>query len=357
MNNGADVDEDVDSEEVDVPDLALLQQGLSASSFEALMQFLPNRRFDCEDDEDTLEENTVFVAYTPKDFDVITETYRRLHHREQVQLEDQEGSSADVELKPILMEPLQPCLVGDRLRVLNDDGVIRINNILSDEICDRLLSSINEILSEKLTSCVEMTRETGFGNVLCRDKRWDVYLRNEGVYAEALKIILNTPGSAISELLGGLFENEDYGDVEFQEFSALISDPGSTSQPIHPDSIYYEKAPMFTVFLALQNIEMDMGATVFLPRTNNLESHTAHKLKKNGIFLNSCDYRQGLLKKGDVAIMDSKTLHFGDANIGACRRVLMYFTLRRPNYFHSCVPPIPLGSKWDDMTLKISDCV
>ena len=140
MNNGADVDEDVDSEEVDVPDLALLQQGLSASSFEALMQFLPNRRFDCEDDEDTLEENTVFVAYTPKDFDVITETYRRLHHREQVQLEDQEGSSADVELKPILMEPLQPCLVGDRLRVLNDDGVIRINNILSDEICDRLLS-------------------------------------------------------------------------------------------------------------------------------------------------------------------------------------------------------------------------
>ena len=35
----------------------------------------------------------------------------------------------------------------------------------------------------------EMTQETGFGNVLCRESRWDLYLTNEGICSEALQVI------------------------------------------------------------------------------------------------------------------------------------------------------------------------
>jgi hypothetical protein len=61
------------------------------------------------------------------------------------------------------------------------------------------------------------------------------------------------------------------------------------------------------------------GGTVFLPNTNNLKCHQEHKStigNEKILFLNSCKYKQALLKKGDMQIMDSRTLHFGDANIG-----------------------------------------
>jgi hypothetical protein len=47
--------------------------------------------------------------------------------------------------------------------------------------------------------------------------------------------------------------------------------------------------------------------------------------------LASCKYRRSLLKKGDAVVMDSRTLHFGDANESSegKRRVLLYFTIRK----------------------------
>jgi hypothetical protein len=123
-----------------------------------------------------------------------------------------------------------------------------------------------------------------------------------------------------------------------------------------------------------------MGPTIFLPRTNTDQAHLSHQaptFKERESFLVDCEYRISCLKKGDAAIMDSRCLHFGDANtfsmdnedIGFTttttssseitppmgRRVLMYFTVRNPKLYHLSVPPIPPGSKWKGLDIKLSD--
>jgi ectoine hydroxylase-related dioxygenase (phytanoyl-CoA dioxygenase family) len=121
----------------------------------------------------------------------------------------------------------------------------------------------------------------------------------------------------------------------FHEFSALVCDPTADSQPIHPDASYTpdDLAPLWTVFVALQDVAEDMGATVFLPGSHQAHVHadlnSADADVKNQM-LASAEYRKSTLKAGDVAIMDARTLHFGSANTSCDRRVLLYFTIRNP---------------------------
>ena len=60
------------------------------------------------------------------------------------------------------------------------------------------------------------------------------------------------------------------------------------------------------------------------------------------------------LPNSDIVVMDSRTLHCGNANFQS-RRVLMYLTIRNPRNFHQCNPAIPAGSKWADMELLLSN--
>jgi ectoine hydroxylase-related dioxygenase (phytanoyl-CoA dioxygenase family) len=121
----------------------------------------------------------------------------------------------------------------------------------------------------------------------------------------------------------------------FHEFSALVCDPSADSQPIHPDASYTDDnlAPLWTVFVALQDVEWNMGATVFLPRTHQKHVHadlnTADPDAKNSMLAHA-EYRRSTLKAGDCAVMDARTLHFGSANLSQNRRVLLYFTIRNP---------------------------
>ena len=101
-----------------------------------------------------------------------------------------------------------------------------------------------------------------------------------------------------------------------------MSDSGASCQPIHPDSVFTELAPMYTIFIALQDITHQMGATIFLPRTHTLECHELHKnASTKDAFLNQCEFRESLLRKGDAAIMDSRSLHCG---AGGCVELHLY---------------------------------
>ena len=215
-----------------------------------------------------------------------------------------------------------------------------------------MLSYINDILALEIGNNNEMTCETGFGNVLCREHRWDLYLRDEGICHEVLVSLIGHPDSILNQVFRDLFCGYN---AEFHELSALVSDPGASSQPIHPDSIFTTVAPMYTVFVALQDIDENMGPTIFLPRSNTKLEHDQLFSKKAEIkssYLCSAEYRQSLLRKGDITIMDSRTLHCGNANYGS-RRVLFYLTLRNPLQFSQCIPPIPSGSMWADLNLQL----
>jgi ectoine hydroxylase-related dioxygenase (phytanoyl-CoA dioxygenase family) len=117
----------------------------------------------------------------------------------------------------------------------------------------------------------------------------------------------------------------------FHELSALIVDPHAASQPIHPDAPYTPLPPLWTIFVALQDISSDMGPTVFLPGTNqeNVHRRLNEPDAKEGMLV-SREYRQSVLQKGDVAVMDARTMHFGSANTSEKRRVLLYCSIRNP---------------------------
>ena len=175
------IDEDEDSE---IPvDLASLQAELSPATLAALLSFLPNRAFE-DDEQDSssitsknISDGAVCVAYTAKDVNTIAETFKRLATKnEENELKIQRAAEQRV-LYPLL-HSFGDCILPDLL----ENGVVRINSLLPVEICDRLLAEINLKLVEEIANCNPMTRETGFGNVLCREHRWDLYLRNEGNY-------------------------------------------------------------------------------------------------------------------------------------------------------------------------------
>ena len=78
---------------------------------------------------------------------------------------------------------------------------------------------------------------------------------------------------ALSEILNDSVVGEIYdsviGDGEgvLHELAALISDPGSKRQVVHPDVAFNSDSKILTCFVALQDITRDMGPTVFIPDT------------------------------------------------------------------------------------------
>lgn len=54
-------------------------------------------------------------------------------------------------------------------------------------------------------------------------------------------------------------------DIIIYKLSSLISEPRSPRQPFHPDNLYQDIPPLFTVFIALQDINIGMGPASFIP--------------------------------------------------------------------------------------------
>lgn len=332
------MDDEIDTKENDSGDEEHLtaEDGLSSDVLAILRQFqqmgaLSGREY-CDtalqDDLDTTPGPT-----TDTDSSVIAATMRRLQRQQGELAAKQERAVSDRTTLDLLSSE-QPQLA----HILFQEGVVRVDGVLPPNICDECLEQINRNLAEtnsKATSSIVTNDENdtfnskGFGNVFSRTNRYDMFLRNEGVFERALASMLQE-----GSILGGLFEALLEGLTgTFHEFSSLISDPTSASQSIHPDSRYTEHAPIWTVFVALQDIETNMGPTVFLPRTNTFHCHeTLKSTSDKNHLLETCQYRRSTLRKGDCAIMDSRLFHFGGANESQTRRVLLYFTIRNPKH-------------------------
>jgi ectoine hydroxylase-related dioxygenase (phytanoyl-CoA dioxygenase family) len=76
-----------------------------------------------------------------------------------------------------------------------------------------------------------------------------------------------------------------------------------------------------------------MGPTIFLPRSQTRAGHDQlFNATTKDAFLDNSTYTQALLRRGDAVVMDARTLHCGSANT-LSRRVLLYFTLRSPQFY------------------------
>lgn len=282
--------------------------------------------------------------------------------------------------------------------VLERDGAVRINGVLEADLCDQCRIAIDNALaaserkeasstSSKGTANADVTAPSqteannngtiggvdGFGNVFSRHNRYDMYLRPNDdnasdpyVYGRALRQLLYRQSSTSSSSLGQLLHNCATSNAQFHEFSCLVADPGCGHQPLHPDAPYSVLPPMWTIFVALQDVTPDMGPTIVVPTSHLIDIlwNDDEDGPKDGAsrldVTNPMSYRRATLSKGDCLVMDARTWHFGSANTTSDgetkRRTLLYVTLRNPNHSSRDDDYPPNGSLYPDLKhLRLRD--
>eukprot|EP00956_Cyclotella_meneghiniana_P015901 scaffold24738_cov74-Cyclotella_meneghiniana.AAC.1 len=225
-------------------------------------------------------------------------------------------------------------------KVLKKEGVVRIDNVLSSDTADALHTYLYDLRkrSEEEVAAGKIQPIQRFANVLLKHNRCDLTIPvGDELVTKALDETLRVSpiGATVSSIFGD--------DAILHEFSCLMSDPGSQRQVIHPDTPYIDgKGPvLYTCFIALQDVTLDMGPTVWLLRTHCKEAHEEFKdnsLSEDGeskkdSLIRKQPARLGLLKKGDCAIFDSRLLHCGSANrsVDGTSRALFYFSWKNSN--------------------------
>ena len=241
-------------------------------------------------------------------------------------------------------------LAKEQAKVVRKEGVIRIDNVISDETADSLRGHVLEqqqiaaietdkdVSSSRLYYGVENRRKSrcdlqlsllrgGFSAYLDDETAFESSYTKPHVLADALQEMLGKDGS-----LRHLYENLVTPDGELYELAAVVTNPGSNRQMIHPDLPYNSKAPLYVIFLALQDVTENMGPTSFLLRTHtskaNVIFNSGDAEEKEELLLKS-DCRLSTLKKGDAVLFDARLLHCGNANDEATR-VLFNFSFRNP---------------------------
>mmetsp|Transcript_3380 Transcript_3380/g.5559 ORF Transcript_3380/g.5559 Transcript_3380/m.5559 type:complete len:390 (-) Transcript_3380:41-1210(-) len=228
--------------------------------------------------------------------------------------------------------------------VLSEDGVVRIDGVLPGKMADKLRDFVFDLQE---TATLEIEAGTAkqldrFANVLLRANRSDLTIPlGPEIVTKSLQQLLwkSSVKSTMEELLGP--------DAVLYELSCLISDPGSQRQVVHPDNPVVQQAnllgnepTLLTCFVALQDVDMDMGPTVWIPKTHTKDAHEYFRDEtpagegedspKDRI-LRKSPHKLGLLRKGSCAIFDSRLLHCGSANRSKdTSRALFYFSFKNP---------------------------
>jgi len=223
---------------------------------------------------------------------------------------------------------------------LDKTGVVRVNQALKPETADALREFV-DAERRQCTADVEagvVASEARFANLVLVSNRCDILLPLHGPVIAALDELIGE-GSVMGELLEEVVGRK----AALNEVACLISEPGSKQQPIHPDTPYTSKPPLYACFVALQDISIDMGPTVYLPGTHTKAEHTAFYggnldrgrdlvgTRTNPIeeeYLASKPVRLGLLKKGDAALYNQQVLHCGSANESDEIRRQFYISVR-----------------------------
>lgn len=175
--------------------------------------------------------------------------------------------------------------------------------------------------AEALTEGIRQAREAANKP----QTRWELKLPMAPLVQAALSEVFESPlARAFEDLAGGL-------EAELWELTAIVSMPGAVPQDLHYDTETSRTPCLFTAFVALQDIERDMGPTRFLLRTHVPEAHrrfVSLNSEERTDFLKETHSAVALLRTGDAALYDSRVLHGGCDNYSDKIRVLLVITFR-----------------------------
>jgi len=250
---------------------------------------------------------------------------------------------------------------------LLDQGYIVVKNVIAPADCDALLSHALAVSDEGK----RLGRGDLFGNIQESDNRRDLKLDL------CIPVInaLNQVGERCRPIWRGVMGER----VRVVELASITADPGAVAQPVHADTMHgvtrflqsdlqlpatdegreeelmadddatddltsvvraiaTDTALIYTCLVALQDVEADMGPTHVWPGTNTVEHHatlwgtnTSGKLhvpeadKAFGI-----EHKDMTLRKGDLVMYDSRTMHCGGANTSQKRRSVMVVSTMGP---------------------------
>jgi ectoine hydroxylase-related dioxygenase (phytanoyl-CoA dioxygenase family) len=249
-------------------------------------------------------------------------------------------------------------------KILQKEGVLRLDNVLSSTTADALREYLYNLRqqSEKDVAEGKVQPIERYAHVLLKHNRCDltIPLGTDPIVTTALNESLRK--SPVGGIISSIF-----GDgAILHEFSCLMSDVGSQRQVIHPDTPFIDgKGPvLYTCFIALQDVTLDMGPTTWLPRTHTMEAHLAFKdVYYKDELVKTQPAVLGLLPKGSCGIFDSRLLHCGTANRSneGKSRALFYFSFKNPEVGYTGNPAsirlelgaenVPLGALMDDLEL------
>lgn len=220
---------------------------------------------------------------------------------------------------------------------LEKNGVVRIDGALSKETTAALrdFCDSEREAADRDVAAGKYDRTSRFADLVLLENRCDLLMPLRGPCVDALHELLG-PGS----VLGGLLTEVVGDDGVLQEIACLFSDPGSEQQPLHPDTPWTPVPPLYAAFVAMQDIEIEMGPTYYLPGTHTKQTHTEFyggDLERgrdmSGVrtppicedFLRSREVRYGLLKAGDLALYNQQVLHCGSANESQDKRRRQFY--------------------------------
>lgn len=237
----------------------------------------------------------------------------------------------------------------EQAKVVKKDGVLRIDGALSPDLADQLREYVLEqqALAEAETQRDPSLSRSFYGVENQRKSRCDLQLSllkggfksdrggqlpvgesESHVMADALQALLGREGT-----LRFLYEQLVTMQGEFYELAAVITDPGSDRQQVHPDLPFQKTAPLYVIFLALQDVTVPMGPTTFLLGTHKeKETNTFMDMSSRDELLSKAACRSSTLKKGDAVLFDARVLHCGNANdlVEGSTRALFNFSFRNP---------------------------
>jgi len=239
---------------------------------------------------------------------------------------------------------------GALAKLIEHNGCVGVKDALSPQMCRELLDRINvfnDALKRDVTNG-DASFDSRFGGVNCRGLRGGQFGQRQDMFLPATDPVVNKAMKEAVNSLGPLLRPLVGCDARLHELSSLVSDPGAPRQCIHADTIVLPSPqfpdasmePLYTFFIALQDVEDDMGHTVFLPQTHTSKAHLLWNAtqRQKELFLQANEACQSKLKCGDVAIFDSRLLHCGKGNESNKRRVLFYFTVSSQHQW-----PLPDG--------------
>lgn len=229
-------------------------------------------------------------------------------------------------------------------QALQTDGVIRIDNVLREDLADDLKAYLVDLRARGIIAVEngEVSSEERFADVLLNQNRCDlkIPLGPDSVNKALYHILCQ---STIGPLIEHIFSS--YGGpgelAELYELNCFMSNPGARRQLVHADNVCVDRGVlpedepvMLTAFVSLQDTDALMGPTTWLLGTNNRPSHEGFYGNGKEEILRSSKKAVGCLPKGSCALFDPRTLHCAGANSSPnleSTRALFYISFKNPS--------------------------